>query len=115
MPASPAASRNCTSSVLFAAGYFSTCSTSRVSVGLVVSEVGVQGQQAAVFVVQAAWCAGGDHVEHRLIVLQLVPLRIAFTEAYCTRWLSNASELVESTPGKARNCQSRASTLARMS
>ncbi|MNF83949.1 hypothetical protein D3C84_662880 [compost metagenome] len=48
--------------------------------GLVVSEVGVQGQQAAVFVVQAAWCAGGDHVEHRLIVLQLVPLRVAFTE-----------------------------------
>ncbi|MNT49464.1 hypothetical protein D3C72_1863200 [compost metagenome] len=31
------------------------------------------------------------------------------------RRLSNASELVESTPGKARSCQSRASTLARMS
>ena len=49
--------------------------------GLVVGEVGVQGQQAAVFVVQPARRAGGDHVEHRLVVLQLVPLRVALTEA----------------------------------
>ncbi|MNP74008.1 hypothetical protein D3C76_1708140 [compost metagenome] len=32
MPALPAARRNCTSSVLFAAANFSTCSTRRVSV-----------------------------------------------------------------------------------
>ncbi|MNN20237.1 hypothetical protein D3C81_1335090 [compost metagenome] len=48
--------------------------------GLVVGKVGVQGQQAAIFVVQPSRRAGGDHVEHRLVVLQLVPLRVAFTE-----------------------------------
>ncbi|MND79000.1 hypothetical protein D3C80_707250 [compost metagenome] len=53
----------------------------RQGVGLVIVQVGIERQQAAVVVVQPARGTGGDHVQGRLVVDQVIPLRAAFGEA----------------------------------
>ncbi|MNW16407.1 hypothetical protein D3C71_2152470 [compost metagenome] len=45
-----------------------------------VFEVGVEREQAAIIVVQPAWCTRGHHVQGRLIVYELVPLGVTLGE-----------------------------------